>query len=249
MLFLEDTAAKVARANVHVQTLEDEIARVFNPDAYVISHEVDIERGEQRFRLMRHIAPPSLDWSLLIGDALYNFRSALDHIVYQLVIANSEEPTRRNAFPVFIEPKLYKTESRSKLQGVCPDAIAVIDRLQPCNGGRDALWELEELGNKDKHRRLHLVTVSMEKGALDVPMTSIDDVEFIPYVGPVEDGTVLLTVRPHDVEVKFNPTFTIAFDEPEVVLPITDVIYALKRIHNAVEHARHSFYKVYTVKG
>jgi hypothetical protein len=40
-------------------------------------------------------APPVHKWGLVVGDVLHNLRSALDHLAWQLVLANGKSPTSR----------------------------------------------------------------------------------------------------------------------------------------------------------
>jgi hypothetical protein len=39
-------------------------------------------------------------WSLIVGDYVSNARSSLDHLVWQLVLANGQTPDRNHSFPV-----------------------------------------------------------------------------------------------------------------------------------------------------
>jgi hypothetical protein len=43
--------------------------------------------------------PPRTEFALIFADMLYNLRAALDHLVWQLVIANNNDPSlSRTAF-------------------------------------------------------------------------------------------------------------------------------------------------------
>ena len=64
----------------------------------MIVAESDPNTGDQVFKF-RVRAPIPVDLSLVIGDAVHNLRSALDHLAWQLVLANGQTPTTQTAYP------------------------------------------------------------------------------------------------------------------------------------------------------
>jgi hypothetical protein len=52
---------------------------------------------------------PPRDFAPMIGDAIHNIRSALDHLVYELVPANLRD-TVRTQFPIFTKEAAYRQE-------------------------------------------------------------------------------------------------------------------------------------------
>jgi hypothetical protein len=107
--------------------------------------------------------PPRVDWSLLVGDYLFNLRSALDHLAWQLVLANNAQPGQGTEFPIFKDPAAYKKRVARKTAGMQPLVVAVIESLQPYqpweSGAFDhPLWRLHNLCNIDKHRTLLLTS-------------------------------------------------------------------------------------------
>ena len=108
--------------------------------------------------------PPSSgpsDW----GEILYNLRSALDHLVWRLVLVNGEEPGRHNAFPIVNDESKWDEVKTRKLKGLSRDVAARIERLQPYTGGIGlqfnvfAFRTLHTLCNIDKHRYLMLAVI------------------------------------------------------------------------------------------
>src|SRR5260370_27761553 len=67
----------------------------------------------------------------LTGEAIQGLRSALDYVVYQLVLKNGCTPTTQTCFPICETAAIYKTEGRRKVKGVHPDAIKVISDAEP----------------------------------------------------------------------------------------------------------------------
>jgi hypothetical protein len=71
-------------------------------DAFVIGADIDKEKREVTiFVEVRKPCPGT--WSIIIGEMVHNLRSALDHLVWQLVILEtSEQPVGdRTQFPIF----------------------------------------------------------------------------------------------------------------------------------------------------
>jgi hypothetical protein len=118
--------------------------------------------------------PPN-PFSLLIGDAVQNFRSSLEHLAFALTSAHTDpvpdQMARDSQFPIIGDedrkgtagqgPAMFESQ-RKCIVGMHPEAQAVIQRLQPYHRGKDfkddPLWILSVLSNIDKHRVLHLVT-------------------------------------------------------------------------------------------
>ncbi len=99
----------------------------------------------------------------MIGDFIHNLRSALDHLVFQLVVNAPPEAATRIAFPVCLKDAVFKDITRSKVAPfISATALAEIEKLQPYSTGqgeRDILWILSQLDIIDKHRLL-IVTKS-----------------------------------------------------------------------------------------
>jgi hypothetical protein len=96
---------------------------------------------------------------IIIGDCLQNLRSALDYLVWELVLASGNEPGRHNMFPICATEEAFsQSVSRHRLKGVVSDAIAEIKGMQPYHYGcayeKAMLWVLDDLCNINKHRRV-----------------------------------------------------------------------------------------------
>lgn len=153
---------KVLRARHHFEALNREMNTFVqdDPDAplgFVI--EMDFDRGECIVRWGHHTSPP-LRWSVVLGEFFYDLRSALDHLARELILANGRTPYK-SSFPVFEdEPKFESRDARST-RGMCEDADALIERLQPFrewpeHPKQSTLWRIHDLCNIDKHNLLHL---------------------------------------------------------------------------------------------
>ena len=97
--------------------------------------------------------------SLTCGDVLQNTRSVLDYLVWELVLANNNHPDEGNAFPVCKSPDTFKDAKRRRLAGIHPDAITIIESLQPYHFGQgneiqSVVFVLDKLANIQKHRTI-----------------------------------------------------------------------------------------------
>lgn len=112
-------------------------------------------------------------WGVLIGEFVHNLRSALDHLVWELVIhATGDPPTsKKTQFPIFQTPEGYESRSEPYIRGVSSAAEAMIRATQPFNAlepAKNPLWMLHELSNFDKHRTLHVTAMAFQVAELEV---------------------------------------------------------------------------------
>jgi hypothetical protein len=243
---------KLARAQEHLVTLNNEVAAFWGRQPYGISYDREAEGTEHVFRV-RVREPPPLMWSTIVGDCLQNMRSALDHLACQLVLKGSGSVKNSTAFPIFIDDPFasdaetwLRDRFRRNTDGMAREAITVVKELQPYNADDDAdshaLWILNELARFDRHRELQVVgavhqstTFSLgkrnESGSFySAPIPYVeeffDDIRF----GPFKDGAVVARFvwRPAnpEMEVDLQTTFSIAFSEsgPAPRFPVVETL-------------------------
>jgi len=125
----QDITLKVERAEAHLarQNFEvTEFLRIQNESIFC-----EPEDGGLRYvyRVGNPFPIPS-HWAALIGDLLFNLRSALDHLAYAL----TPEPNERTEFPIFVNeegPKGFIKRAPSKMPGVSPDVWNAVKDVQP----------------------------------------------------------------------------------------------------------------------
>ena len=116
--------------------------------------------------------PVPQQFSVLVGEIIYNLRAALDYLVYELACFDSKQEIERTQFPIEDSPKKFddrictiEAKGRGKyLRGVSPEHITAIRRLQPFN---KCQWtgQLRDISNPDKHRRLTTVDSPLVVGS------------------------------------------------------------------------------------
>jgi hypothetical protein len=159
-----------------------ESARYFKSNPYGIQRRDNPKTGECTFYLTQ-VPDIPLQLVAIIGDALHNLRSALDHLAWQLVIKAGNIPTNVTAFPICDSAKHHQHESRKRLKGMSQNAIDAIDNLRPYKGGGDPenlLWCLHRLNAIDKHRLLVTTHIQCrrrsEQGSSRTSMVAIQEI-------------------------------------------------------------------------
>jgi hypothetical protein len=194
---LEGCREKQRRGMKHLRDLNDAIAEWVgepgvDPKPYEISGEFRLDSREYVFtgKLTKPL-DQLLFWGVIFGDAIHNLRSALDHLVWQLVLLNGKTPSGANQFPIcdtganywsagWKDGKKTKSTRERDLEGVSDAHKTFIDEMQPYRtrippSALHALSSLRDLSNHDKHRFLHLTAF-----AADFPSLEALDNLFVP---------------------------------------------------------------------
>jgi hypothetical protein len=169
-----------------------------------------------------------------LGEVLYNLRSCLDRLAWQLVIANGHPvPSNYTAFPLIDDPdKWTQRFTTQKVKWMSDRARALIKSVQPCFGVNPVTNEwlswLENLTNIDKHRHLNAVTAGLA-GAFFSPM--MPPGTFV-YEGGANEGTILARVPKAYPDVNLSSYFQeVALSEgPAADEGITLVTSALRSV-------------------
>ena len=156
--------AKIARADDQFQLLEREMRAFFDRDPEPIGTSVgyfDSESGWHiSYGVVNEEPPPRL--GVILGELVHNVRSALDHLVWQLVIWNDNDPVPGvggNAFPFAMTKNAWKGAQKGPLAGVADKHRAIIREVQPYKGSdgpeNTVTADLSHLSNVDKHQIVH----------------------------------------------------------------------------------------------
>jgi hypothetical protein len=198
---------------------------------------------------------PPISFSTRFGDALHNYRSALDHIAWQLVCHGSTPPgpllddrAQTNVqFPIYDTEVAFRNAVRARLPGADKTAIGFIETRHKYVGGQttnDALQALASLSNDDKHRTLHIVTGIFETLENNVTATRCIPLRYEnpPERPAVKDGAVValayfqVTGENPEIEMHLKPTIQIALEDGRDFTEILEVIDAeVTEILNAPE--------------
>lgn len=165
---LASARLKLKRANLHAGTLKREAIR------FLKAHPQPTFLGKFNTDFTRYVIhistgypdPPDL-LSLLIGDAIHNYRSALDHVAWQLVLRGANPNPKRPIdvqFPIYSRRRDFNGNIHRRLPGADPDAVKFIKsrNAKPrWNSRNNVLLHLADMSNDDKHRNVHVAASAM----------------------------------------------------------------------------------------
>jgi hypothetical protein len=226
--------AKVEWAKKHIRDVDTIVQSFRDSDPYGVRVEDDSQTGDKIQRLhFRSLIPAALP--LAVGDAIHNLRAALDHLVRQLVLANTGTPIDGpggTQFPMSQNAAAYHAALTRKVQGVSPAAQSLLESVQPYQSGYSDLAILHELDIIDKHHlqlspafalRSLAVKVDLRRGTgqkvvaqLSAPVGPGFGGRFVMLQDGAEIGRILAGTSPEQQQ-NLKPTFEIAFAEPQVV--------------------------------
>ncbi len=160
--------------------------------------------------------PPLVEWALVTGEILFNYKGALDQLVYTLAMLNTDlrEPVDagRLAFPI-ADSLPHFDDLRFRIGSLPDEAKQAIEELQPFNSDRfrdspakHPLSRLRDLHNIDKHRLLHYAVLNVREleGSFTVGDDDISE----------QGGSIWITTEPLQ---HGEPLVIITFDEPTVL--------------------------------
>lgn len=235
---------KIKRTIEHLEAVKDAIAQDVASYGDSFIREAD---GKETLDLLE----PSPIISMLAGEFVYQLRSALDHVAFDLVQMNRGgailPPNWQEdcAFPIWCDPLKpgqnpplpYGTFKR--LPGIPIQAHTLIEKVQPYytrGTANTSLRLLNQLSNIDKHRRFALTRtrakvrhrVVYKSGITGESLDTLDHGAEVPFPDPWENDPV--------VNVERSITLSIAFDERDALGDATTVPvdYLLETILNAV---------------
>jgi hypothetical protein len=191
---LKGSRAKLRRGQEHVDTLRAKIRLAGRPNPNVIPLRRSYEReyGAVVYRVDR-VLQAGDDWGLIVGDAVHNLRSALDHLAWSLAVQhfNGIPPTSRDIvrniqFPIVSNADAWPTHPHRR--HMSDAAAAKFEPFQPFKYDHRArliialqrgpgavpcpLEALARISNSDKHQTIEVVYVRPEAAYVTPPPPS-----------------------------------------------------------------------------
>jgi hypothetical protein len=224
---------KIDRAIKHRADLQQAVAEFVGSDFFEIKTEVDYKRRVVGRAV--NVKRPGEKIGSLIGECALCLRSALDQLAFQLAKSHSgplsDRVARSSAFPIFETGPLFRGEkgrgTAHKMAGMAPSTKRIIEEAQPYHRRRQpllqALWQLEELANLDKHRETPLTGAIPAQGSVSIKFNNpgVTAFGFRPIPGPIEERRRVVYVlgenikKADDLTVDLDVKASIAFDRKE----------------------------------
>lgn len=234
--------AKIERAKHHIRDVEARLRAFGETNPYDVVTESDPKVGERAKFRVNHPLP--IEIPIIAGEALNHLRSALDHLVWQLVDANGSKPTSSTCFPIMKSPAEYIAQSPGKIKGLGPGAVQLVNAQAPYPGGNDFLWMLHKLNNIDKHNLLLVVAAHYGPGVATLMHTLPDgstakgsswDIHTIDprkKLNVIEDGAecmLLVGASSRKMYMDVQIAFQVVFGNPGVGLgePVVPLLHQL----------------------
>jgi hypothetical protein len=150
----ESARLKVQRAYLHIQELERVFATFLQSNFCKISVEQEPETGQQLLKVASIASLPA-ETPLIIGDAFHNLRTALDHVMAEILKGSDGV-----YFPVGKERQNFEAHSTYRtIKKALPDLAAMLlDDIMPYDTGKPSIWAASRFGNIDKHNLLIATT-------------------------------------------------------------------------------------------
>lgn len=164
---LKSAKIKLIQAEKHLRAIKKCLAIYARSKPHKIVRKT---KGKKKLNVPK---PPPVQISILAGEMVYQMRSGLDHLVFDVIKKNSNISTidpeweEHCEFPIWTKPlklgqktPLPKQKFARPLPGIADAPFAFIESVQPYYGVgvvNNALRFLGHLSNIDKHRRLNLV--------------------------------------------------------------------------------------------
>lgn len=249
-LDLTSVDAKLRRADEHLKAIKGIIASGLTASNYAAVKEVNADATRYSIFLRVKQDLPFEDLSLLVGDCIHNFRSALDHLLYAVAVHESgTNPPPGETDLMFPITSAGKFEgSRWRIKTLSLDVQTAIETLQPDKRRHPeippALWLLRTYDDVDKHRLLHVVLASVHTGHLGtivgIPIGRQYDIAF--NMGSLKDGTEVVALifdRPTpNVTYEWEGNLIVAMRHEKGPLGnvVTEVIALIELIAAEVRH-------------
>lgn len=248
-LTFDSATRKLSRAVRHMHDVYTE-SRIFIENHV---HPVPMQTHDNGFQdvWQIHVAKdPPRDTALIIGDCLFNLRSALDHFAYELATPRAGDPPKGTEFPIFSGETDFLNEGRGgglyKIRGIDlakQDAIKDIQPYHTRNGHdqkldaiRETLAILHALNIRDKHRTLHVVVQGASNMRHQIRPGTAGAVPVItvmlgPFVGGTNTDVLRIRWPSHDVKHDVYPSIAvdIAISDAQTLRPTSEQLWLCDR--------------------
>ncbi len=231
---LKNPLLKVERAKEHLDILDVELAKFQDSKPFRVSYK---EYPQKKLYIM-NCQIPIIDSRLAIiaSDAVYNLRSALDHIAWQLALTTTKSPLVRTCFPIIDKNTSEKMGTFKSITRDIPiDAINEINFLQPYHRGTsykdDFLWKLDKLCNIDKHR-----VIPAHGTAIDFKIPKSIKAEDLTF-GELDNAYVVSMPISYKAQMQFQPK-----PIPDIVLgsEVDGLVISIKELPKIYQYIRDS---------
>jgi hypothetical protein len=160
---------KIARGREHVAELDAKVAAYLQDDSWAMLLQLEKNTGQHRIALKGRKEIPG-EFSTIFGDAVHNFRTALDILANDLVALSGVQPNKVY-FPFGKDAIGFEDELKSKMGQAPADIQAIVRSFKPYSG---VLRAMHDLDIADKHVAVVSVAASGLTGSLPMRRTKAE---------------------------------------------------------------------------
>lgn len=147
----EAARLKIDRAKHHISELAGEVNAFLVEKPFKLVRRTDPKAAE-RVLIVKANKPIPPRFSLIVGDAVHNLRSALDITIFNLIADKVADPSNVQ-FPFCKSAEAMSSAIAGRqIQVAGEKVVDAIKALKPYPGGNDHLWGLHVLDLTDKHK-------------------------------------------------------------------------------------------------
>jgi hypothetical protein len=169
----EGPKLKIARGRQHAAELNTKLAAYLKTDPCAVLLESHVDTGEKRVALKwRNKTYVPQAFSSIFGDAVHNYRTALDILANELVALGGVQP-KKVYFPFGKDAVGFEAELKAKMGQAADPIKDIIRSFKPYTGGNDWLRAMHDLDIGDKHITIMKVGTAGFTGALPFKKTGI----------------------------------------------------------------------------
>ena len=252
---LDACLAKLDRALDHRRLLAAEIDEFFSSES--LGYRVSFDEQQSAF-LVHALLPDdqTYRWGTMVGDVVHNLRSSLDYLIHQLVLLAGKKTKKEHQFPICDKVDLYEREcERGRLAGIAEDASQRIRGLQPfvwadrnhAPARIQALAQLRDLSNRDKHRMLLPVRLLPREFEWVADMEGAEPVDTWTTDEPIGHGELLMSRRVRQTasvptwEPRLRLGGFLGLETPGLPAHDKGVLELLEMLESAVQQVLHEF--------
>jgi hypothetical protein len=223
---------KLYRAQHHMKELELELGRYANRNPYEARRLDKGDADPNRWLWTLHFTEqPDLSLAIVLGDVLTNIRASLDHLAAALAPGRKKnifpivaDVGKFNPHPTAVDAKRYEAARKNfakAVEGMHPDAKAIIERLQPyyvnpmaADGTPQvhAILELNRLVQTDKHQQLVPIAAGLSRARSFIFIRSLSLVKNLGWYADFHDEGAIVA--------DYNVTQLVGVPESEVQVHI-----------------------------
>lgn len=190
--------------------------------------------------------PPLLEWALLLGDALHNYRVALDHVMWEIAVRHNypKPPPKPEqvSYPIYRDEKGFNKWLKSLRFDLPDEFVEILRAHQPYGSHGSGFAELADLNNADKHQVLPVIALAEQTsrtGGRSEPEEARSEWLRVMPEQPLRTGSEMVRMRfdqPMElVELDYLPTLVPALPRTGDAAhlrpwPLSDMLTGLRQL-------------------